>query len=163
MADSQGRKIIERVQALIQALGLTGIDSDNVVIREAAQANDQALQTIIGSLPGILLVMMDAETVNSAAGFTGTNASDDIGYPVLVGIHAAKTEDTGTDDDAQRLWRETIRKAFINQRLTDGSGNSLAQTCVVEPRAQVDAFQRRIRLTWSSVMVLRFIAREQRG
>jgi hypothetical protein len=162
VATSNARKIIERVQVRIQALSLTGIDDDKVVICEAAEVNDQATQEILGGLPGVLLMAVDAETINTG-GFTGTNASDDIGYPVLVGIHASKTEDTKTDDDAQRVWRETIRKAFINQRLTDASGNSLAMICLAEPRQQVDAIQRRLSLTWSSVMVLRFIARELRG
>lgn len=155
MATSVKRKIVEQVQSDIRAIGLAGIANANVVVVEAAEPDEQSITKILGALPGVLIMSVEAETVDQLG--PSPVGKDDIGYPVLIGIFAAKTEDLTTSDDVQSLWREQIRKTFIRQRLS-----TIAHTCTVEPRLAVNSAWRRKFLTWASIMVLRFHVREAR-
>lgn len=159
MATSTKRKIVEQVQTHIRAIGLSGIAEANIVIAEAVEADEQAIENVLGAFPGVLIVSVEAETIDQLG--RSPVGQDDVGYPVLIGIFAAKTEDPTTSDDVQSLWREQIRQTFIRRRLLDGS-TTLAHTCTVEPRAAVNQAWRRKLLTWASMMVLRFHVRESR-
>ena len=164
MATSNKRKICERVQTLIQALSLSGIDDDNIVLVDAVEDADQAFNEILTTLPGIVIMSAGPETIDPLG--ATTNSSDDIGYPVFIGLFADKSAASitpTTSDDTQAVWRETIRQTFIRQRLTDDSSNTLAYTCLCEPKDQVNVPMRRAFGTWLSFMVLRFVAREARG
>ena len=159
MATSIKRKIVEQVQSDIQAIGLSGIASENIVIVEGAELNDQpdeqSITEILGALPGVVIMSVEAETIDELG--ASPVGKDDIGYPVLIGLFAAKTEDITTSDDVQALWREQIRQTFIRQRLS-----TIAHTCTVEPKGAVNSAWRRKFLTWASMMVLRFHVREAR-
>lgn len=47
----------------------------------------------------------------------GTNASDDISYPVMVGVIDRKDENDDANTPTYFLWREVIRQLFNNKRL----------------------------------------------
>jgi hypothetical protein len=93
-------------------------------------------------MPAVVIGPFGAETITASS-----NVRDDIVYPVIVAIVASLKIDAEQPTDRQVMgldqrlsWRETIRKAFSNQRLDATRGYNMALT----PLAIVDnaAFQR---------------------
>ena len=87
--------------------------------------------------------------------FAGTNERDDIGYGVQVTMVVDNSADP-TEDDVLAEWRQTIRKAFIHQRL---SGVSDVTTCLVQPGP---VYQKVPENYDVSSIIIRAIAREAR-
>jgi len=158
MADSNARKILEAAVTAIQDLNLTGVSDANIKAIEAAETAEE-LEGCFTGKPYIALMIVDGETIDALG--PSPVEYDDVGYPVFVGIVACRTADDEATDDAQRLWRQTIRTAFIRQRLVSGA-TTLAHTCIFEPRPAVNARMRRLNNIWSSSFVLRFHTREAR-
>jgi len=113
-------------------------------------------------LPGVVIFPTGVETITPV-----TNASDDIGYPVAVGMLADDRNDDGDGDtqsqelnrDRHLYWRERIRDHFGGQRLT---GVPTVWDCRVEPAVIVDPSEHANNL-WRGGLVLRFVSRERRG
>lgn len=145
------------IQKQVQALDLPGIPAGNVVL---CQVPAVEIARMNGTrLPAVVIAPFGAETVTAQS-----NLRDDITYPVLVAIVASARIDAENANDKQladfeqRLqWRETIRKAFSNQRLTQ----SLVHSVQVQPQPIVDAiaFTRDL---YVSGFVLRLTNREAR-
>ena len=85
----------------------------------------------------------------------GTNSRDDIGYGVLITMIVDNSADP-TEDDLFAEWRQTIRKAFIHQRL---AGITSCQTCLVEPGPVYRDVPENYDV---SALVIRVISREAR-
>jgi hypothetical protein len=88
------------VQAVIQAIGLTGIPGAQVIVQELPIDRGLTLPCVIVS-PGPM-----AETIGR-----GTNIEEDYGYPCLVTIVAARNQDA-TLQEKELKWRQQIRNAF---------------------------------------------------
>lgn len=148
--------ILTQVKNCIQALTLNGLDVANVKVVKIPWATRIFGEERSLTYPGILISPLGVEAMNATA---GTNASDDVGYPVLVSIFAADQQDFEANLEDYLKWRETIARAFRNQRLDGVSG---VYTCIVEPGQvmQPEAF---VRNTWQSTLTLRFFSRETRG
>lgn len=148
--------ILTQVKNCIQALTLNGLDVANVVVKKVPWATKVFGTDRDLSYPGIMVCPMGVESMSATA---GTNASDDVGYPVLVAIVDADNDDLDSDLENYLKWRETIMRAFRNQRLPGVLG---IFTCVVEPGqiVQPEAFLRNV---WHSAFTLRFFSRETRG
>lgn len=157
-ATSNARLILDAVVTAIQDLNLTGVSDSNIKAIDAAESAEE-LEGCFTSKPYIACMMTDAETIDQLG--ASPVEYDDVGYPVFVGIVACKTSDHTLSDDDQRVWRQTIRTAFIRQRLTSGA-TTLAHTCTFEPRPMVNAKMRRLNNLWASSFVLRFHKREAR-
>jgi hypothetical protein len=149
--------ILETVQTQVQALNLPGISRANVVICQSAAVEIARMPS--ERMPAVIISPFGAETITAS-----TNLRDDIVYPVLVALVASLRIDAEEPMDKQRLgldqrltWRETIRKAFSNQRLDSTRGYTMA----VQPLAIVDqtAFARDL---FVSGFVLRITNREGR-
>ncbi len=160
--------ILTRVAVDIKALSLTGIAEANV---QVIKANTER-ETIVPGVPGILILPFGEELIPVDG---ATLRRDDIGYPVAVIMididrkssvtEIPATADEGTVDqdynfDNKLTWRESIRKKFINQRLTSVT---TVWNCIVEPDLVVDAETLVNDNLWMSVLVLRFLSRETRG
>lgn len=146
------------IQRQVQALDLPGIPPGNVVLCQVPAVEIARMNS--RHLPAVVIAPFGAETVTAQS-----NLRDDITYPVLVAIVASTRidgegpTDKQVQDFEQRLqWRETIRKAFSNQRLT----SSLVHQIAVQPQQIVDpvAFARDL---YVSGFVLRLTNREARA
>lgn len=157
---------LEAAQTRIRLLELDGIDPNNVVVWKAPllRAVGEAVKKR-ATYPVVILSTMDAETLNAAA---GTNARDDIGYPIGVTIVSELTDEYARKPEYDHVetgqarhlkWREQIRRAFLNQRLP---GVSEIMTCAIQPRVPQIAGLLNESLE-GSAMVLNFLSRETRG
>ena len=153
MTDSVLKSILDHVQADIQSLALADIEAGNVRVIKVFSNVEELLPT----LPGVLIAPLDGETIHRG---DGTNQRDDFGYPIAVGMFAADSDSQSENYDRNLLWRERIRRRFVNQRL---SGVASVYTCMVEPRQIVDPERWLSRNLWASTLVLRFLSREVRG
>lgn len=152
MAESVFKAILDQVQADIQGLNLAGIDSGSIRVVKVFSDIEEMLPT----LPGVLIGPLDAETSPPQV---GTNARDDIGYPIVVGMFAADSDDQVQNHDRNLLWRERIRRQFANRRLANVPS---VYTCLLEPRTIVDPRRWLTRNLWASSLLLRFMSRETR-
>lgn len=145
--------ILNQVQTNIKALSLTDIEGQNVVIVKKLTDDPKAMP----GYPGVQISPFGNPSVRP-----GTNVRDDIVYPVLVATLAKNKQSQSGFRDRALQWLQSIRRAFINQRLTDSGGSTIAYTCIVDPRDSFnpEAWEKTIDL---GAMILRFIARESRG
>jgi len=145
------------IQKQVQGLNLPGIPAGNVVLCQVPAVEIARMNS--RHLPAVVIAPFGAETITSQS-----NLRDDITYPVLVAI-VASTKIDGENvnekqlaDFDQRLgWRQTIRQAFSQSRLTQ----SLVHTIAVQPLPIVDvaAFARDL---YVSGFLLRLTNREAR-
>lgn len=142
-------------QARIQALTLAGITSSNIIIRKIPTDRD------IGGdgtydFPAIVISPLGIENQPPSG---GTNARDDVGYPVLISFLAADNQDLTTNRERYLKWRETVNRAFRSQRLT---GVSEVYICRVQPGPIVSpaAFWKNV---YHSSLLVQCISRETRG
>lgn len=139
----------------IIALNLAGIASSNVVVCGSPAI---AVSSMPAKLyPAVVIGPYGAEVVESFS-----NRSDTVTYPVLVAIVDTLARDSEQPFDRQTLdidlrlyWRQQIRRAVSNQRLTQTTGFKVAAQMlqIVEPAG----WQRDL---WVSSMVLRVSERE---
>jgi hypothetical protein len=164
--------ILEAVHSAIQDIGLEAIEDENIELIKVYNERE----TVVPGLPGVLVYPLGPENINVTE---GTNERDDIGYPVAVAIldQDRQQSDTGLPADAEEgtqdqsfrfeeklIWREQIRKEFINQRLTlTGATPNCTNRCTLEPQAVVNTEDWLATNIWISVLVFRFWTRETRG
>lgn len=127
--------ILETVLEQVQALDLAGVPRANIVVCHSAAVEIARLPA--QRMPAVVIAPFGSETITAAS-----NVRDDIEYPVLVAIVASLKVDAEEPTDKQRLnldqrltWRETVRKAFSNQRLDSSRGFNMS----LQPLAIVDA------------------------
>ena len=132
--------ILNTVLEQVQGLNLPGVPRANIVICQSPAVEIARMPA--ARMPAVVIGPFGAETIAASS-----NVSDDIVYPVIVAIVASLKIDAEQPTDRQVMgvdqrlsWRETIRKAFSNQRLDATRGYNMALT----PLAIVDnaAFQR---------------------
>lgn len=154
--ESLHARCLTAVQARIRSLTLSGLPSDNVVVRKLPVDRNLAASGAIG-LPAIVLSPRRAEMPPT----TGTNSRDDVHYDVLVAIFDRDNQEPTLQLNLDRhlLWREQIARAFRNQRLTGVAEVINAQ---VEPAEGLldDAWKHEL---MASALLLRFTSRETRG
>ena len=106
-------KLIEDVVSQIQALDLTGLPDPNVVSLHIPMDDKYKL---VPQLPAIIVCPFGNEVI-----LDGTNASDRIQYPILVGILEAQSaieddSDPFSKADTYLFWREQIIDDQIHNR-----------------------------------------------
>lgn len=150
---STHKLICEYVQTGIRALSLDGIASAQVHVLWGINPD-------ITVFPAIFVCAAGSESV-----IGGTNARDDISYPVVIYDCDRKPAEDGQFMDAALLRRSRIRKLFINQHLSAAvsGGPASVYTCRVEGSPILDvailaAFQMLVH-----PLALSFISREARG
>ena len=135
---------------------MTRINSLNLIAASSVQIkmSARALENLEASPPLILIAPYNAE------GYPGTlTNTDDIAYPVLVGLTDKGQSDLTTKLGQTLLWRQKLRKAFISQAL---AGVSSVYICKPLPMTIIDVGilkQNRI----YSPQAFQFISREARG
>lgn len=145
--------ILTQVSTDVKALALTGITNTNVLILKVATDRKQN----VPALPAIVISPFGAKSSPSTA---GTNARDDIEYPVLIATLAASNESQTSDLDRELTWHESIMSAFINQPL---NGVASVFTCRVNPQDVFNPaafFDKQLDVGGT---VFRFVSREARG
>ena len=143
-------RCLAAVQAKIAGLSLPGIDGDRIVVRKVP--DDRNL-----SKPAIVIAPFQRE---SLAPVEGTNARDDVGYPILVAAMDGDNQHPTSNHNRNLLWRERIRRAFHNQRL---AGVDEIINTTVEPLPITDATAWFERNTFVTTLLVRCISRELRG
>lgn len=159
-------------QTRIRQLELEDIPPHNVTawklpLMRAVGAATSQINNKRASFPCVILSTMEAEGLNAEA---GTNYRDQIAYPIgvaivseLSGDYARKPEYDHLETGHARhlLWRQKIRKAFLNQRLPGVSGGDIIR-CTIQMRVPQIAGLLGDQLE-GSAMVLNFESRETRG
>jgi hypothetical protein len=142
-------------RGLIQQLGLDGLDASAVVIRKVPVATSLGGTDL--PLPAVVLTPFGPEHMNR---LRGTNAKDDVEYPVLVSIVDHDEEDPSPTRLGRYLrWRQRIAREFRNQRLP---GVPEVIGCWIEPSAIVAA-DLWLKGFYHSSLLLWFVSREPRG
>lgn len=144
------KRILNAVQAQVQALALTGINSVNV----AQEWMPRVVQGV-DLLPAVYVCPADA--LNYPGILAG---KDDIGFPVLVSMIDNQQSDFVANIDRNTTWMTTILSHFRYQPLT---GVPEVTICMPEPTPVFDPEyfdkQNLIRLD----LLFRFITRTTRG
>lgn len=164
MADSVFKSILDAVSSAVVALDLPGI-SGNVKVIDVPPAT---IEDRLITLPGVLIIGgTDLQTDRAA----GTNARDDIGYPVVIGIFECRKEPTCTDPynaadkgqafDRAVVWEERIRRAFHNQ-ITWAKCLPSVFDSYVEREIHRDDNLRRFRNLDAKTIFVRAVSREAR-
>jgi len=153
MAASVYKSIMDAVKTQIEGLSLAGVSNSNIVIRKLATLQEKSG---VPTLPAVVIAPFASKVIAQNA---GTNASDDIVYPVVVATIAASNRDVDDSIDARLLWHEQIIGKFIHKRLT---GVVSVWNCVIDSR---DVFEPAAWLNKNhdvGAVVLRFVSREVR-
>ena len=159
MPDSIYNKILDQVHTDILALSLSGVSDSNVKVIQ----DRRAVEEVLPGLPGIIVLPTDAERIEGG----GPVGLDDVAYPVLIVMLDSEVdnpENTGTTMDARLLWRQKIRKKFLNQPLSlSATGLVRVWACRMVPRPIIDNALLARRNLWASMLVFLFVSRETRG
>ena len=149
-------RCLTSIQARIQLLELTGVDSDSVVIRKlnSTRGTDDGSGL---AFPLVVISPLGAETISQNM---GTNKRDDVGYPTLVSFLSADNQDLVTNQERYLKWREDVSRAFREQRLPN-VGEVYKSVVQPGPIASPQAF-------WDAGLyhgsiVIRSLSRETRG
>lgn len=148
--------LIDAAVAALRALTFAGIESSKIVGLQVLTDEKSA----VSAIPAVLVCPLGAESMSPEA---GTNASDDIGYPIAVVFLAASNDAHTGNRDARLLWRERAVDHFIRNRMavTLPAGSHLIDQ-FIEPQNAIDPgswFQKQLFL---SAFVVRCVVRKQR-
>ena len=123
--EAVGYQCLTAVQSVVQALGLTGVSSDDVVVKKLPLVRSVANDGL--SYPAII-ISPGRPVLPPAA---GSNREDDVVY--AVGITLLDTDNQertlAAELNTRLSWIRDIRRAFHNKTL---SGVSSVYQCVVE-------------------------------
>ncbi len=149
-------RCLAAAQARIRSLALSGLASENVVVRKVPVDRKLGAADGVG-LPAVVLTPRRTAMPPT----DGTNGFDDVRYDVLVTIFDRDNQEPTLQQNMDRhlLWREQIARAFRNQRL---GGVAEVINAEVEPAEGLldDAWKHELMV---SAVLLRFISRETRG
>ena len=109
MADSVHKQVIDAFVAKAKTLSLAGLGNDQ--IREAWDVTPEQLTGM--KLPALLF-----SPAGNEEDLGGTNERDDIGYPVAALFLDRHPVTDPSNMDKALLWRQKVRRAFIQQRLS---------------------------------------------
>lgn len=170
MADSVFKSILDAAHAAVVALDLPDIGRNvKVIDHPPDKIEDVLLNKQQGRLqPGILIIGgTDLQTDESA----GTNARDDIGYPIVIGIFGCrkppdcKSQYTAADEgrafDRAAMWEERVRRIFHNNINWAACLPSVYHS-YVEREVHRDDNLRRMRHLDAKTIFVRAISREAR-
>lgn len=149
--------VVAEIQSLATAGSLPGLDATKVARQDAV-----FISNLPFDLPGIIVAPGAQEEDKG-----GTNARDDIGYPVIVVIVDSKWEKdpdpTSTDID-YLLIRERIRRYFQHRRLASVIANvPESYTTNVSYEGILDHSSQKGLMRFGSYLTLNFCTREPRG
>ena len=128
MPNAVYRQALDAVVTTIQALSLTDIPSDEIVVRKRPWDDRD---THVG-----ITVWPNTERIDDWTPAEGTNNRDMVGYPCVVTMITGTSR--GWDENLTKIttWRQTIRRAFHNQRLDGVSETGTNRViCKVEHEA----------------------------
>ena len=145
--------ILSAIKSAIEARGLVGVASANVVIQKVPGNRPADLPA--QQFPAIVIAPYGAEELDPRA---GTNARDDVVYPVMVAILAADDGDQELHLNQYLTWRQSIRQLFHDQPLS-----TLCFTVKVKPLDIIDREAWLKRNLFASGLVLQCFSREPRG
>lgn len=128
-----------------------GLPSNSLTISMLPRVNEP----IVSPLPQIILA-----PISNEAEFGMLLCTDDIGYPVAAVIVAASNMDFTTNMEQYLGWRQTIYRAFRNQRL-DVPGAVVYRTYTY-PDVVFDPEAFNMNYVYSGI-IFRFVSREVRG
>lgn len=115
-------QILVAVREKCKTLLPTGVDPDNVIIHKVPSDRKEYLPE---TLPAVIVAPVGRVTISPTE---GGNSEDVIRYPVMVAlIQKSATAASGSkpqDDNRDRMlqWHETVRRAFVHQRLGSVEG-----------------------------------------
>lgn len=106
-ADSISKQVMDAVVTRLQAMTFSGLVGSSIVVRKFPISRNLTKPCI--------LVAPVPERVDPAG---GTNERDEILYGVFIGAMQASNQDPTSDHNRILLWRQQIRLALMNHRLT---------------------------------------------
>lgn len=130
--------LMQDIQEDIQGLSLTGLADANVVILPVPMDDEYDL---VPGLPAVVICPFGTEVIGP-----GTNASDEIMYPILVAILQKTSDIEDADDpvDQQDIylnWRQQIFDNQIHNRTyTNADGDLVDKTIELNPIVNVQAY-----------------------
>ena len=101
VAEMRAKTIVET----IRGLGISGVEADEVVLRDMSE--ETYAPRGISVIP-----MVESEGA-------GTNAKDDYGYRFMLVMSRGTGKAWSENTTLLQEWRNTLRKAFNNKRLSD--------------------------------------------
>lgn len=116
MPDSVMKQCGDAIVTVIEGLDLTGIEDTEVTLRKLYRDGD-SIQRGVSVCP-----VPEREA-------PGTNVRDDYGYGFLIVMCQGTGHGMSDDIDKVTLWRQSIKRAFNNKRLT---GVSECYICTFE-------------------------------
>jgi hypothetical protein len=148
--DAVHQRILDAVQAKIELLALETEAGEALRVKQYKSEFLEAL-----TFPCVVLTSQNlAETMPG-----GTNATDDVGYPVYVGF-LTRTLNRQETQPEELLWRERVSRALRFQRLP---GVPEVMTCQVEADVVFTAEGSEGLLFQAGALTFRFLTREPRG
>ena len=142
-------QILLAVQSRIQSLNLTGVVNTSVVVRKIATDRDVPR-------PAICISELRQQWPTDR----GTNSRDDGTYQVVVAMYDADNQDPtyNVNLGQWQLWRQQIRRAFINQSLPVAT----VYRVLVEPGESYDLTAWKNQY-FAAAIILNCFSREPRG
>lgn len=134
----------------IAGLELPGLPSASILVRKFPYHNKDR-----DPLPAII-VSTHLPTRHEVV----TNLSDDVMYPVTISFVSASNANKTLNQGRMLSWRETVRRAFHQKRL---SGVDSVWNCTIPPSAPFDPAWFVAGMRDVSPLTLQFISREQRN
>lgn len=151
--DAMFYRILVAVKERIQALSLSGLDADHVIVQKFP-FNKKSNAALVDRLTTGIFVNPTRETLTFK-----TNRTDDYGYGVQVTYFTTSNRDLTSHLNRTLTWRDTLWKANIFQHLP---GFTEGFNCTPEPGPVFDAGVFAENMDAGS-LVLRFFSREARG
>lgn len=154
--------ILTQVRADIQSLNLSGLSPAAILIQKVVSVKVVDLSLPEGQRFPCVLIAPWGREGNVAA----SNLRDDVTYPVAVCIIASESGEQKQPREKQEQnfdqylgWRQSIRRAFSNQRLT----TTLCHNVVVQPLDITDRAAWEEKGLWVSALLLQCTNREARA
>ena len=142
------------VQARLRMINLPEIDDQNILVRKLPVSRQSPFE-----FNGSTCIMVAPPGVEGQSDSAGTNARDDIVYPVVVTILKKNNQELVGGLSTELLWRQNINKAFRQQHLP---GVNCVYRVRITPGPIVDQ-----RAFWDgkyhSSFVIQCVSREGRG
>jgi hypothetical protein len=157
--DAVHKRILDAVALRIRGIGLDGVLDASVItqwVPDAADFVPTRDAAAVKAMPGVICSMFGTEAMNPLA---GTNARDEIGFPVTITMLDRQNKDLTANLERNTGWRYKIAAAFRNQRL---AGVREIDYCIIEPSIIVVP-ESWAEGYWHSSLVVRCFGRFPRG
>lgn len=146
MADAVFKQCLDAVTTQIKILSLSGVSNDSIVVQKLPWDRNV-------TKPGVFIYPVPETLVQA------TNASDDVGYGVMVVMVQASNQNLTSNVSRLLTWRQQISRHFRFQRLT---GVSEIFQCLIVPQLVFSPgdFLNQFDV---SALLIRCMSRESRG